>query len=325
MTLKTRLEALWMVPLGLGSFLLFRAARAVLAKLIERQSFRQRSYQPGWRPISAATLQMKWYLPWIMTRAPRWNPHALIANAGPFEAKGKLRVRLRDADQGALDWTVVLYSHPHYRTLQVLAPAADGLGPEWQELDVAPGRYTLSLRYYHLQPAPLAPAIEVDGAPFCPSQPLAPDTNAFYRTLAGRSTLFYRALQYYVFVLLRFRHAVSPALLRREFLPVGNPNTQFVYGHHRAGQRIRIALDDALFARCYAYLTIYEGGSFPLAFHDLASARLVSAVAPRAGYYLLRLCARPGQALDGDVEGVSAIAEYPLQSHADGEGEGVFQ
>lgn len=313
--LKTRLEALWMVPLGLASFVFFRAARALLARLIERQTFRQRSYKPGWRAMSGAMMKVKWYLPWIMTRAPRWNPHALIANAGPFGASGRLRVRLADAAGSAGDWTVVLYTHPHYKTLNVLAPTP-GAQQEWAEIDVEPGQYTLSLRYYHLGTAPTAPAIEIDGQPFCPSQPMDRNTNDFYRTLAQRGNLFYRALQYYVAVLLRFEHAVKPALLRRELLPVGNPNTHFVYGDHRAGQRVRVELDPAVFANCHAYLTIYDRASFPQAWHDLDSPVFHSGPCARPGYYLLRLCVKPGHSLPSLPAGAHAQAEYLLQSCA---------
>ncbi|NRR30257.1 hypothetical protein HSX11_08655 [Oxalobacteraceae bacterium] len=315
-TLKTRLEALWMVPLGLASFVIFRTARAILARLIERQTFRQHSYKPGWRPMSGAMLQVKWYLPWIMTRAPRWNPHALIANAGPFTANQRVRVRLADADASAGDWTIVLYTHPHYKTLNVLAPTPGAHG-EWIDIKVEPGQYTLSLRYYHLGAAPSAPAIEIDGKAFCPSQALDRHTNDFYRTLAQRSNLFYRALQYYVAALLRFERSVKPQLLRRELLPVGNPNTHFVYGYHRAGQRIRVDLDPAVFAHCHSYLTIYDRASFPLAWHDLDSPSFHSAVAVRPGYYLLRLCVKPGHSLPSLPAGARAQAEYVLQSCAE--------
>jgi hypothetical protein len=294
--LNNRLLALWMVPFALLSFVLFRMARFALAKLMER-TFRGATYNPGWRPISARAFQLKWYLPWMTTRGPRWNPHALIANAGPFRVKKKIRIRVADAYASAQDWTGILYAHPHYKTVGVVGPAAEGKHTEWVEIDVEPGMYTFSLRYYRLQPSILAPAIEIDGAPFCDAQALRADTNDFYKTIAANSNAFYRAMQFYIYALLRFEGWVSPAFLRREFLPVGNPNTQFLYGYFQPGQQIHVEISPNIFARSYTYLTVYERGSFPVKWWDFDLPKLTTDVQPRAGFYLVRLCAKPGETL----------------------------
>jgi hypothetical protein len=300
--LRRHVEGLWMLPLGLLSFLAFRVVRAVLARLIERQTFKQPAFKPGWRPFSARTLKLKWYLPFLMTRAPRWNPHALIANAGPFAARRSIRVRVGDADAAARDWTVVLYAHPSYRTLQSHSPAPEEARSEWIELPVQPGEFTLSLRYYLLRSAtPAAPAIEIDGVPYCAAQPLSPADNDFYRTLAREhNTRLYRAIQYYVYVLLRFQRWFGAGFVKREVLPVGNPATHFAYGMHRAGERVRVQMSPQLFERSHAYLTVYECGSFPVEWIDLAAPHAVTSVQARAGFHVLRVCAKSGQRLEGD-------------------------
>lgn len=302
--LRLLVEGLWMLPLGLLSFMAFRLVRRVLGRLIERQTFRQPAFKPGWRPFSARTLKLKWYLPFLMTRAPRWNPHALIANAGPFAARRSVRVRVADADAAARDWTIVLYSHPHYRTLQSQSPAPEATRTEWVELPVEPGEFTLSLRYYLLRGAqPAAPAIEIDGAPYCDAQALSPSDNDFYRSLAREhNTRFYRAIQYHVYVLLRFQRWFSPEFVKRELLPVGNPVTRFAYGMHRPGQRIRVQLSGEVFEHAQAYLTVYECGSFPVEWIDLASPHALTAVQERAGFHVLRVCAKPGHVLDERAE-----------------------
>ena len=289
-----------MIPLAVLSFLAFRVTRVIVARLVQRQTFSQATYRPGWRPFSAATLKLKWYLPFLMARAPRWNPHALIVNAGPFPAQHSIRVRIADAYACAGDWTLVLYSHPSYRTLQSASPVPDSERTEWIELPVEPGEFTLSLRYYLLHDAPAAPAIELDGTSYCGTQALQSNVNDFYRTLAAQhNNLFYRAIHYYVYALLRFERWVPPEFLKRELLPVGNPATQFAYGFHRPGQRIRVQIAPELFDRCHTYLTVYEAGSFPVAWYDLTSGSLLTDAQQHAGFYLLRLCARPGETLGG--------------------------
>jgi hypothetical protein len=174
---------------------------------------------------------------------------------------------------------------------------------------VQPGEFTLSLRYYQLLgPKPAAPAIEIDGVPYCGAHALSASDNDFYRTLAqDHNNRFYRAIQYYIVVLLRFERWLSAEFVKRELLPVGNPATRFAYGAHRAGQRIRVHLAPEVFERAHVYLTVYERGSFPVAWFDLNAPHLVTGVQASAGFHVLRVCAKPGHRLD-EFAGVTVEA-----------------
>jgi hypothetical protein len=102
----------------------------------------------------------------------------------------------------------------------------------------------------------------------------------------------------YVAVLLRFQRWFSAEFVKRELLPVGNPATRFAYGMHRSGQRIRVQPSSEVFGRAHAYLTVYECGSFPVEWIDLAAPHALTAVQKRAGFHVLRVCAKPGHTLD---------------------------
>jgi hypothetical protein len=51
--------------------------------------------------------------------------------------------------------------------------------------------------------------------------------------------------------------------LRRKFLPVGNPDTEFRYGSLSRGQRLSITSDGAEEGRVNVYITFYNWASFP--------------------------------------------------------------
>jgi hypothetical protein len=80
------------LPLALASFLFYRSTRFVMRRLTVLNSRLNRRRAHEWNLLSAETLQLPLALPAIMTAGPRWNPHAIIAGAGPFSVKQSVSV-----------------------------------------------------------------------------------------------------------------------------------------------------------------------------------------------------------------------------------------
>ena len=214
----------------------------------------------SWRVISGESLRRPLFLPIVMTTGPRWNPHAIIAGAGPFTVREKLRIGARTADASAKAWTVVVNAFPSFRTVGSLGSLTGGN----DEIRLPPGRYTLVVRYYEWTGEPSLPAVEVDGTRLIESSPLSRDSNEFFRSLSGRTSLYYLGLHYYISVLLRHEQWFPAGFVRSQYLPVGNPESHFFYGPLNPGERLNVERVLPLLSSHRVYLTIYNRASFPI-------------------------------------------------------------
>jgi hypothetical protein len=131
------------------------------------------------------------------------------------------------------------------------------------QLKLPPGKYGLGLRYYQWNDNAKLPAIRVDGADIATAAPVPEDVNGFYRDLRKRSNLYYLALHYYVFVLLRYRRWFPESFVQQEFLPMGNPETEFYFEALRKGERLQLRVAPEALERWDVLLTLYDRGSFP--------------------------------------------------------------
>src|SRR5664279_3584197 len=128
--------------LAVVSWLFFHATRLLL-HVPQRAAMSVLSRRPlFWRPLGPEVLRQPLALPVVMTSGPRWNPHAVIATAGPFAAEGLLTIDRAPADASAAVWTVVVHSFPDFYPV-----ASAGSSAPLSEIRVKPGRYVLALRY----------------------------------------------------------------------------------------------------------------------------------------------------------------------------------
>jgi hypothetical protein len=82
-------------------------------------------------------------------------------------------------------------------------------------------------------------------------------------SIRDRSGLYYVLLNYYVFFHLKHRSKKAD-WLRSQFLPMGNPDTEWYYGHLAAGEQLDLRFD-AVHQRLYnTYVTFYNWSSFPV-------------------------------------------------------------
>jgi hypothetical protein len=154
---------------------------------------------------------------------------------------------------------------------------------------VPPGRYTLALRYYGPTPAAVLPEVRVDEEIVIPGGPLPPEVNAFYARLAERTNHRWRWLALHAFHMLRHPEMYPPERTARVLLPVGNPETQFYYGLAPAGERVTVELDPDVLDEYGAYLTLYNTGSFPVAWMQITETPFAAPAQAEETLYLLRL------------------------------------
>lgn len=276
----------YQAPLALGSFLLFRGFRWLMRQAVVLHYALRPAQARRWRPLNGASLRNPLALPVLMTSAPRWNPHAVVATAGPLPVRHSLALDVAEARRSAGSWSVVVYTFPDFRTVATV-DSLDPTAPDLRAVPLPPGRYWLGLRYYHWSAGAALPAVHLDGAPGVPAQPLPPDVNAFYAALSRQRGWFYLCLHYYVWVLLRLRR-LPRRLAEREYLPVGNPGTIFYFGALEKGQKVCVELEPALFATHDVYLTVYGRASFPLTWCQVTRPGPFTAPAPGPGHYLVR-------------------------------------
>jgi hypothetical protein len=125
------------------------------------------------------------------------------------------------------------------------------------------------------------------------AEPVPPGVNTVYDTLADRTTLYHQALHYYVHTMLRLRRWLPTGFVRREFLPVGDPCTEFRYGWFPAGSALELHPSERLLQNFRIYLSVYNRASLPVHSCELSDRDSTTKVFSEAGFYLFRL--RPRQ------------------------------
>jgi hypothetical protein len=272
------------VLLGVLSFAFYHVNRFLLRGAQGLNARATAKKAPEWRILNGELLQHPLALPIVMTTGPRWNPHALIASAGPLSVQRELRVDACAAHSSAQAWTAVVNSFPDLRTVASLG-AGSGRS---DRLELPAGRYTVILRYYEWTAAPRLPALEVDGKEVVPAAAIPPSTNEFYKDLKQRESRYYLWLHYYISVILRHEKRLPASFVRGQYLPVGNPETEFFYGPMRPGERLDLKPLKPLLNDSRVYATIYNLASFPLFWCRVSKSMESLDPVEGAAYYLIR-------------------------------------
>ncbi len=285
-----RLWATLEIALAPFSFLLYRLTRFPVQRLVQRDSRRHSAQAARWQALDGAAVHKPLNMLALMTSAPRWNTHALIALAGPLQVRRTITIDAATASASADSWTVVVHAEPAHRIVASLG-SLDASGSPWRSIDLPPGSYRLALRYYHWSEPVTLPAVEVDGEPAVPAAPIRGDINDFYRDLSKGRHVFYRCLHSYVCTLLRHRRWFPASFVAREYLPAGNPRTTFSYGYLAEGTSLDIDLDGLLPSHD-AYFTAYDRASLPVMSYPLTENWHSTPPSTATGSYLIRLHAK---------------------------------
>ena len=225
----------------------------------------------------------------LITKAPRWNTHAIIGTLGPFSVQESISLDLKSANNSALSWIAIIYSFPGYKTITSLESTKIDVNKDWESITLKTGKYTIGLRYYNWRDSLSLPAVKVDGAEFVNPQSISPKTNQFYYELIKYKNWFYLWLHYYIYTILRLRKYLPESFLKKEYLPVGDTDTKFFYDYLDKNQSLQIEVDEFSLANYDIYITLYDRCSLPVTWFQLKELKQISKPLDNKGYYLIRV------------------------------------
>ncbi len=289
-----------MAPATLLSFCFYQLTRWVAQILAARHLRRKPEQAAGWQMFSKAFIEQPGALPFILTSGPRWNPHAVIATAGPLRIERRLEIEISTARAAAEAWFFVVYSYPDRRTIGTISCLQESEA-DWQLFTVpAPGQYSIVARFYNPGSSALCPKVRVDGKTTLVEASIPADANAFYSSLKSKTNCVYYCLAFHVYGLLRLQHWLPSSFVERIYLPVGNPETHFEYGAIERGEQLRLLISPRLLETHFIYVTIYSLDSLPLLWYEISEPEHMSAPCPSRGFYLVRLQPRNSRAAQLD-------------------------
>jgi hypothetical protein len=194
---------------------------------------------------------------------PRWNCHALLATLPAIPVRETLSIDLTGLGDGSESWSLVLYDERMTTRKWIGSAAANDSAVKWM---LSPGRYLLSLRYYTDADDLRIPAVSVDDRIFVSGGVITGESTRYrerLESIRNRSSLYYRLLHYYVFFYLK-HGTKNTDWLRAHFLPVGNPDTEWYYGHLAAGEHLAVRFDSVHERAYHTYVAFYNWASFPV-------------------------------------------------------------
>lgn len=215
-----------------------------------------------WRTISDE-FKKPGFLLAVSVLGPRWNCHALLATLSPIPIRQTLSIDLAGLSDHSDSWSIVLYDES-WTTREWLGPTTTSdRAVSWT---LPAGSYSLSLRFYTDADDISVPAVMVDGHNVVEGGVIAEEATKYRRhleSIRNRSGMYYRLLHYYIFFHLKHR-TKSADWLRNQFLPMGNPDTEWRYGHLAVGEQLRIRLDAVHQMTYNTYVAFYNWASFPV-------------------------------------------------------------
>jgi len=276
-----------LLPLALLSFLYNRLIRFYTFWEVGRLFRSHPELFRRWNILSRDYLQQPGRMRWSLVDTPRWNPHAVIAGAGPFRVEESIRLDMTSIDHAVGYWFVGAYSLTDFKVNKHLnsLSTSDVVA---LTLSLSPGVYVLVARYYLVSGRVRFPAVHVDEREMLAPIEAPPDVNAFYADLEERSNLSCLAMNYYIYFMLRFRRLFSQQRIERELLPSGNPDTRFIYGIIRSGQRLQLRIPADYLTSHMVYFTVYTRSSFPIQWFQITEPHFQTPPAKAHGFFIIR-------------------------------------
>lgn len=284
---------LWEVPLALLSWSFNKIVKFAIGNLFTVYLALNKSKASQWRVLSEKMINAPLILPVMMTKGPRWNTHAIIGTLGPFKVERAIAINTETANQSARSWIAVVYNFPGYKTVTSLE--SEKIEPDslWQTIELPAGKYSLGVRYYNRAETINYPAIKIDEQPFVESYNVPSDINSYYDNLINSKNWFYSSLHYYIFTILKLRHYLPKSFVRKEYLPVGAPDTHFAYNYLDNQQTLKITTAPEIIEQFDIYFTLYDRSSLPLTWCIITETIYTLPPQDTKGYFLLRIRPKP--------------------------------
>jgi hypothetical protein len=317
-------DMLWDVPLAILSWLFFHINKTIIAGIYQIHLNRSLSRSVTWLILSGETIKKPIILPLLLTKGPRWNTHAIIGTLGPLTVSNTIAVQTEMANRSAENWTIVVYRYPDFKTWTQLSSSSDASQQqEWSTITLPQGKYSLGVRYYGVKENASMPDIEVDrlldSITLIKGVPVNSAANDFYTTLAERTNTYSYALHYYVHTMLRLRYFLPQQFVRNEYLPVGDPDTLFLYDWFPAHTILELHVNQQKLNDHWIYLSAYNRASLPICSQRVSQAAQVTPALRCAGFYLVRVRPKDARSATFQADDLTVI-RLPAASPANRSG-----
>jgi hypothetical protein len=262
-----------------------------------------------WRTMSD-DFEKPGFLLAVSVLGPRWNCHALLATLSPIPVQETLTIDLAGLGDCSDSWSLVLYDERWTTREWIGSTTTSDVIVTWT---LPPGTYSLSLRFYTDANDMSVPAVTVDGRDFVSGGRIAGEASRYHghlESIRNRSGLYYRLLHYYVFFHLKHR-TMNADWLRSQFLPMGNPDTEWHYGHLAAGEQLGVRFDAVHQCLYNTYVTFYNWGSFPVDWCKIQALEWRSAPFLEHVGYAVRRVRKVGAPATLSSDGVFEALIYP--------------
>ena len=248
---------------------------------------------------------------------PRWNTHTNVHSWDlGFRQPCKLSLEIENVRLPGFSWQVVCYGNMDTLASQGVAPN----GVQWLTVPLNKGkgdkrtlRITLMIRLYMFDGCEEArlPRIKLNGkllknygeVDFTISK------LQFNRELRAKQKFHHLAMQWHVMPMLRARKLLPVAMVRDVYLPVGNPETQWLYGIIFEKYALRVNVVPFLLHDHLVFVTVYSRASIPTQ-PSITITKVVSTlhVSLEDGFWAMRIVRKDGACSAPEVKDLVSIA-----------------
>ncbi len=281
------------IILAFLSFLFYKIMKFIIGNLFIVYLAFNKKQASRWRILSEKMINSPLILPVLMTKGPRWNTHAIIGTLGIFKVEQEIAIDIETANKSAASWIAVVYDFPSYKTITSIESNKIDSSNKWHYLKLPTGRYSLGVRYYNRFDNIAFPAIKIDEQEFVDNTSVSSDTNNFYHDLIKNKNWFYVSLHYYIFTILKLRKYLPESFVKQEYLPVGAPDTTFIYNYLSTNQALQIDFTPETIDNYNIYFNLYDRSSLPLSWCQINTTKYELPAPESNGYYLLRIRPKP--------------------------------
>lgn len=277
------------VFLALLSFFFNKINKFIVGNLYTLYLIFNKKKANQWRVIDNKLVDSWLNLAVLMTKAPRWNTHAIIGTLGSFSVENDLSLDVVSANNSAQSWIAIFYSFPAYKTITTIESYQVDKSTEWHSISLPKGKYTIGLRYYQYGDDLTLPSVKTDNVLLTNATNIDADSNKFYQTLISRKNNYFLALHYYIYIVLKLQKYLPNKFVKSEFLPVGATDTEFFYDYLDQGDILQVEVDENTLNKYDIYVSLYDICSLPIDSYKIKNSIEKIKFSSQRGYYLIRV------------------------------------
>ena len=125
----------------------------------------------------------------------------------------------------------------------------------------------------------------------------------FNERLRENQSIMHLAIQWHVYTLLTMHDVLSSSFVRSIYLPVGNVETQWLYGPVHAGFAMQVQCSNELLCEHLIFVTVYNRASLPiLSSISIRATDQTLASCSEDGFFAIRLVRKDGASTTADTK-----------------------